>query len=133
VKPTEEVSNLINCLTQNEDQRQELWVYYLSGNSPSSFASYLEKIQIEHDIDTRYQRLGPIFKKSSKFYSLLGCFSEIEQTIVCLLAIGLTIPQIAKYKGISEVRIRHIVNIIRYNVIWEELYDVKPKTPRASY
>jgi hypothetical protein len=41
---TQEVRQLINCLTNDEDARQELWVHYLSGNSVDSFVSRLDEI-----------------------------------------------------------------------------------------
>ena len=35
----------INRLTKDEDMRQELWVYFLEGNSPFSFQDYLSYLQ----------------------------------------------------------------------------------------
>ena len=129
--PTRKVSNLINCLTNDEDKRQELWVHYLSGNSPSTFASCLDKLNVEYSIDTKLQeRLWATFKNppSDKFYELLSHFSEVECSIACLLALGLTVDQVSKYKGISEVRIRQVIQVIRYNQVWSELYGLEEAT-----
>ena len=133
MSPTEQVSKLINCLTKDEDQRQDLWVHYLSGHCPSTFASHLEKLNKEYSIDSDMQAvLWDVFVNppSDKFKELLNNFSPIEQSIVCLLAIGLTISELSQYKGISEVRIRHVIQVIRYNGCWEELYGVSTRTKR---
>ena len=125
MSPTDEVSNLINCLTSNEDQRQELWIYYLNGNSPLTFVLYLRKIQQEYNLDEQLQKyLLFMFNNppSAKFHSLLNRLSEIEQSIVCLLALGLTIDQVSEYKGISRVRIKQVISIIRENDCWKEIY-----------
>jgi len=131
VTPTETVSNLINCLTNNEDQRQDLWVHYLSGNPSTSLASYLNKINKEFSIDTEIQELlWQTFKAplTDKFNELLTNFSEIEQSVLCLLVLGLSISKISSYKGISEVRIRQLIAVVRYNAIWEEIYGIKETT-----
>lgn len=125
MSPTEQVSNLINCLTKDEDQRQDLWVHYLSGNPTSTFTAYLDKLNKEFAQDSQMQELlWGIFinPPSDKFEKLLTNFSDIEQSMVCMLAMGLTISEISQYKGISEVRIRHVIQVIRYNKCWEELY-----------
>lgn len=132
---TEQVSNLINCLTNDEDKRQELWAYYLSGNAPSTLASYLEKINKEYSLDSELQSyLWFVIKNppSDKFYELLSHFSEVEQSIVALLALGCTVAHISRYKGISEIRIRHVISIIRENGCWEELYGVQEMQRRKG-
>jgi hypothetical protein len=35
----------INRLTKDEDMRQELWVFFLEGNSPFNFQQHLDKLQ----------------------------------------------------------------------------------------
>jgi hypothetical protein len=128
VKPISPVSNLINCLTNDEDKRQELWLHYLSGNDPSTLASHLEKMEQSYTLDSELQSLlWDIFSNppSDKFKVLLSHFSEVEQSVVCLLALGLTVHQVSRYKGISEIRIKQVVSIIRENDCWEELYGIK--------
>ena len=134
MSPTEQVSNLINCLTKDEDLRQDLWVHYLSGHSPSSFASYLQKIEKEFAVDTELQeRLWYAFNApvSVKFNELLECFSDVERSVLCMLSLGLTVSQISGYKRISEIRIRQVISIVKENECWEELYGVKETTNRA--
>lgn len=128
--PTNSVSDLINCLTNDEDKRQELWLYYLSGNEPSTLATHLSKLDQVYSVDSEIQSyLWDVFKEppSDKFHVLLSKFSEVEQSIMCLLALGLTVSQVSDYKGISEVRIKQVIAVIRYNDCWEELYGIKEK------
>ena len=125
MSPTDKVNQLINCLTKDEDRRQDLWMYYLSGNEETALSSHLDKLTKEFDADSQLQELlWVVFKNppSDKFRVLLGNFSEIEQSVVCLLALGLTISQLSKYKGISEIRIRHVISIVKENDCWEEIY-----------
>ena len=128
---TDPVSKLISYLTKDEDQRQDLWVHYLSGNPTSSFSSYLEKLNKEfaHESDLQEQ-LWQTFANppSDKFNKLLSNFSDVEQSVLCMLALGLTISRISEYKGISEIRIRQVISIVKENDCWEELYGIKKKT-----
>ena len=39
------IAREINRLTNDEDIRQDLWVFFLEGNSPFSFQEYLDKIK----------------------------------------------------------------------------------------
>ena len=43
----------INRLTDNEDLRQELWLYFLEGNSPFSLETQLFKIEKQEKIDNK--------------------------------------------------------------------------------
>ena len=131
--PTDKVSQLINCLTKDEDQRQDLWVHYLSGNPVSTFTSHLDKLNAEFNDDSNLQELlWFVFKNppSEKFRDLLNNFSDVEQSVVCLLALGLTVGQLSRYKGISEIRIRHVISVITENDCWEELYGIEETTNR---
>lgn len=133
--PTRQVSNLINLLTEDEDQRQDLWVHYLSGNPLSTLASHLDKMNKEFSIDSELQAsLWQAFQDppSDKFSSLLSQLSNVEQSIVCLLALGLAVSEISSYKGISQVRIRQVIEVIRYNSAWKEIYGTKETTDRRG-
>jgi hypothetical protein len=135
VDSTSQVSKLIKSLTEDEDRRQDLWVHFLSGNPPSTFVSYLDKINKEFSIESELQEdLWQAFKNppSDKFSSLLTKLSDIERSIVCLLALGLTVGEISAYKGISQVRIRQVIEVIRYNSAWKEIYGTKETTDRRG-
>lgn len=125
MEPADQVSSLINHLTNDEDLQQDLWVHYLSGNPPDTLASYLEKIHLELAIEREIQvRLWYVLKNppSDKFFKLLAQLSGYEQSVACLLSLGLTISQISEYKGISEIRIRQVVSVMRENDCWEQIY-----------
>lgn len=124
----EAVGTLINCLTENEDHRQDLWVHYLSGNPLDSFISHLERISADYseDLHVKFAIWNLIQNPlSEKFEVFIEKFSDFEKSILCSLMLGLTIPQIAAYRGISEVRIRQTVSNLRYNVTWEKHYGTK--------
>jgi hypothetical protein len=132
VSQTDQVSTLINHLTDDEDQRQSLWVHYLSGHSIESFVSYLEKLSAEELLEREIQvQLWRLLKKSpsDKFTQLLNKLSDIERSMACLLALGLTVDQLSRYKGISEIRIKQVISVMRDNSCWEELY-AEEKTDR---
>jgi hypothetical protein len=121
------VNNLINCLTDNEDLRQELWVHYLSGNPVDSFVSHLQKVSLSYSESTKLKEsVWNLLQNppSTTMTKVLGHFSDFERSILCLLVLGLSITEISAYKGISEVRIRQTVAAIRYNSTWETVYGV---------
>lgn len=131
---TDQVSKLISCLTEDEDKRQDLWVHYLSGNPPSSFSSYLEKLNQELACSSDLQDLlWQVFVNppSDKFKILLSNFSDVEQSVLCLLALGCTVSHIAEYKGIAEIRIRQVISIVKENDCWEELYGIEEASDRG--
>lgn len=124
MRPVTEVSNLINCLTNSEDARQDLWVHYLSGTPIEALSSRLKEIQIEYSDDTELRKAvwqllrHPISEELSNF--LQENFTDYERSIICFMALGLDLSKIADIKGISEVRIRQSIAAIRYNSCWSE-------------
>jgi hypothetical protein len=136
VSPADQVSTLINRLTKDEDLRQDLWVHYLSGHSPSTLASYLDKINAELAADEAIrEHIWCALNEHNldRFSYLLSQLSETEQSVACLLALGLTISQLSGYKGISEIRIRQVIAVMEDNDCWEELYaEEKTNRRRAS-
>lgn len=122
------VGTLINCLTNNEDLRQDLWIYYLSGNSTDTLVSHLQKISVDHfeDVNIKHN-VWQILNSplSEKFPEFLNNFTEFERSIICLLMLGLSIQQISSHEGISEVRIKQTVSNIRYNVSWRQFYGIE--------
>jgi hypothetical protein len=129
----EQVSNLINRLVEDEDVRQELWLHHLNTPDESSLGLHLQKISAEAELEHEVQvQLWFILKNppSDKFFLLLGKLSPIEQSVVCLLALGLTVGQISLYKEIAEIRIRQVISVIKENSCWEQLY-AEEKTNRG--
>lgn len=128
MKPAETVNSLINCLTNDEDYRQELWAHYLNGNPLSSLSSYLDKISQEESVSLELKSIlwrAFVNPPSDKFYKLLSYLSEIERSVACLLALGLTVSEISRYKGISSIRIKQVIAILKENNCWEELYGTE--------
>jgi|GEM_PF-5056844 len=127
----EKVSTLINCLTNNEDLRQELWVHYLSGNSVDTFADHLHRLSLEHSIDEKLRNavIDAIHNPpSEQLKSVLERFSEFEQSIMCLLALGLNSTEVSGYKKISDVRIRQTIDSIASSPCWKDIYGIEEKT-----
>lgn len=122
------VGILINRLTKDDDLRQDLWVHYLSGNPVDSFASHLEKISADYSQDLKIrQTIWNILQNplSEKFELFLNSFSEFDRSILCCLMLGLSIEQMAKYRGMSEVRIRQTISNIGYNTSWRQHYGTQ--------
>lgn len=133
MKTTAEVSHLINCLTNDDDLRQELWVYYLDGNPVESFASHLDKLAATFADDIMVRRsLWKLLKDPPKeeFQEFLENFTDFERSLIIVLMLGLTVEKISAYKGISEVRIRQAITSLRYNKCWEVYYGIKEESDR---
>jgi hypothetical protein len=135
VEPTDKVNSLINCLTNDEDLRQDLWVCYLSGTPVESFESRLERIKVEHSEDLQLQKaIWHLIKNppSQELSTILEQnFTDYERSIICCLMLGLKVEKISNIKGISQVRIRQTLQAIRYNDIWNEYRQTVPKVQSA--
>lgn len=135
MRTTEEVSQLINCLTNNEDTRQDLWVHYLSGSSEESLTAHLEQIKVEYSDDIELKKAvwnlikNPISTDLSDF--LIANFTDYERSVICFLTLGLDPSKISEIKGISQVRIRQTIAAIRYNKAWRDTDGLK-ETPIRS-
>lgn len=126
--PTSLAYQKINSLTEDEDHRQNLWIHFLSGNPLDTLTAHLELLKKEsilsNDIEKRI--LGIIRNSHyNKFQEILANFSNYEQGIICLIALGLSIKQISSVRGISEIRIKQTISAIRYNPYWNTLYGVE--------
>lgn len=134
MKPTETVSSVINCLTNDEDLRQDLWVCYLSGTPVESFTSRLESLKKEYSDHIELQKSiwqlvnQPLPQDIST--KIEKNFTEYERSIIICLMLGLEVDKISVIKGISEVRIRQSIATIRYNSVWEDIYGTKEKPNR---
>jgi hypothetical protein len=118
---------VINNLTSDEDLQQELWVYYLSGNSQDSLPTHLEDLikrakEPEELKQVVYHLM--IAPANQHLSDLIASFSPLEQSVICLLVIGYDIASIAHYKGITEVRIRHLISVIKANSKWDDFQKV---------
>ena len=123
-KASTSIIQTINNLTSNEDYRQDLWVYYLENNSTLSFDDFLEYLRLhskEHKNSKQFLR--DYIKDGYDIHEFLLNFTEFERSIIYLMVINFTVPEIAKYKGISKIRIMQTINVIRDNPAWEQLRE----------
>lgn len=132
--PTDEVNSLINCLTNDEDLRQDLWVCYLSGTPVESLESRLERIKVEYSDDVELRKsIWQLIKNPPSevlLKTIQTSFTEYERSIICCLMLGLDASKISNIKGISEVRIRQSIVTTRYNGCWEVIYGTEEKSDR---
>lgn len=132
--PLNEVSNLINCLSNDDDVRQDLWVHYLSGTPVESLEARLVRIKAEYSDDIELQKsIWNLIKNPppEELSTLIAAnFTDYERNIIFCLMLGLTAGKISEIKGISQVRIRQSIATIRYNKCWEEAYGIKEKPDR---
>lgn len=132
--PLDQISNLINCLSNDDDVRQDLWVHYLSGKPVESLNARLARIKVEQSEDLELQKSiwhllnNPPREELSQLINLN--FSDYERSIICMLMLGLDSSKISEIKGISQVRIKQSIATIRYNKCWEELYGTKEEPDR---
>jgi hypothetical protein len=134
VRSLTQVHCLINSLTNNEDYRQDLWVHYLSGKPVESFEARLVRLKVEYSDHTELrERIWELINNPppESLSSMIEInFTDYERTIICLLMLGLDVSQISEQKGISEVRIRQSIAVIRYNKCWKENYGTKEESDR---
>ncbi len=134
MNPLNAVSNLINCLSNDEDTRQDLWVSYLSGTSVESLNARLARIQAEQAIEDELQdAIWQLIENPppEELCNLIEKnFTDYERSIICCLMLGLSSGKISDLKGISQVRIKQSIATIRYNKCWEEAYGTKEKPDR---
>lgn len=134
MKPLETISNLINCLSNDEDVRQDLWVMYLSGTPVEKLNARLAEIKADYTEDLELQKSiwdliqNPPREELSQLVE--KNFTDYERSVICCLMLGLDAGKISDIKGISQVRIRQSIATIRYNRCWEEFYGIKEKPDR---
>jgi hypothetical protein len=117
------VNSLINCLTDDEDHRQELWIHYLNGNSLESLSNHLSNIKSDKDISEQIQKkIWSATKNGSSDFlqNALQNFSKVEQSVIILLALGLSVAQISKYKKLAEIRVNCVIFAIQNNEYWKK-------------
>ena len=121
---TVELVSLINHLTTDKDERQELWVRYLENSDVSALSDYLEQIRKQYSEDRLLQiTVWHKLENPSDFNLqwLFDNFTDLEQSVIQLLILDVPLQQISGIKGIGLSRLRHIISIIRQNKAWEEL------------
>lgn len=121
---TVELVSLINHLTTDKDEQQELWVHYLENSDVSALSDYLAQIREQYSEEqllqiTVWRHLENPSDLNLQW--LFDNFSDLEQSIIQLLILGVELPQISGIKNVGLVRLRHIIAVIRENKAWKEL------------
>lgn len=127
-KQQSQIFQAINGLTNDDDQRQELWCYYLSGAHSSVLQKRLDNINRDNETYDRLQKAIWLTYKnppSQELLDFLNNFSELERSIMFLLLVGLSVDEVSKYKDISIIRVQQIVAAIRNNQAWENEWLLK--------
>jgi DNA integrity scanning protein DisA with diadenylate cyclase activity len=116
--------SLINHLTTDNDERQELWVHYLENSDITALSDYLSQIRQQYSEEQLLQiTVWKQLENPSDFNLqwVFDHFTDLEQSVIQLLILGVSLKDISGIKGIGLMRLRHVVSIICDNPAWEEL------------
>jgi len=121
---TVEMVSLIDRLTTDKDEQQELWAHYLVNSDISALSDYLEQIRKQFSEDELLQIT--VWKKLDNpsdfnLQWIFEHFTDLEQSVIQLLILGVPLLDISSIKNIGLMRLRHVIAIIRENPAWEEL------------
>lgn len=121
---TAEMVSLIDHLTTDNDERQELWVHYLENSDVSALSDYLTQIRAQYSEEQLLQIT--VWKKLDNpsdfnLQWVFDHFTDLEQSVIQLLILGVSLQQISSIKTIGINRLRHIISVIRENPAWKEL------------
>lgn len=130
MKVSTSIAKRINQLTSDEDLRQELWVYYLDGNSPDTFAQHLHTLthktlelavinQFEHDLMT--QPFSP------EILDVLDNFTTIERSVIIMLILDCKMQDISDVHKMSEIHIAQMIYNIKRNTHWNKVRNNESK------
>ena len=125
---TVETVGLINHLTTDKDEQQELWVHYLENSDVTSLSEYLSQIRKQFSEEQLLQiTVWRQLENPSDFNLqwVFDHFTDLEQSVIQLLILGVSLIDISSIKGIGLMRLRHVVSIIRENPAWRELNGVE--------
>jgi hypothetical protein len=116
------IQRKIETLSQDEDERQDLWVAYLEDPYFDLSSRFIE-IKSRNDANDiilsnliNYLQSPP----TSEMLELLDNFTELERSVMILLVIGFTKEQVSKYKMIEMLRLQQMINNISTHPIWEK-------------
>ena len=118
---------LINRLTHNEDERQDLWVAYLEGTPLDFLHNMIPPIDLSQEIQAEYSAGIQNLISNPINQDFIDYLTPTEQIIVCLLMLGCDLGTISKYNGINEVKIRQIMVSLKESNAWDKLYGSKEK------
>ena len=126
MKTSNSVAERINRLTSDEDLRQELWVYYLEGNSPDTFAQHLEHLQKKLTHQEAIDQVAHDLMQqpfSNKLSEVLMNFTPVERSVIFMLLLGYNAEDIHHINGMSRARTRQMILNIKSNTNWNRMQD----------
>ena len=121
---TVQLVSLIDNLTTDKDERQELWVHYLENSDITTLSIYLEQIRQQYSEEQLLQiTVWKQLENPSDFNLqwVFDHFTDLEQSVIQLLILGVTLQDISSIKNLGINRLRHIINVIREQPCWKEL------------
>lgn len=116
--------NLISHLTTDKDEQQELWVRYLEDSDETVLSEHLAQIRKQYSEEQLLQVTVWHYLENPSDFNLqwlFDHFTDLEQSVIQLLILGVELNTIGCIKSIGISRLRHVVSIIRENKAWEEL------------
>lgn len=120
---TVELGCLINHLTTDNDEQQELWVRYLENSDVTALSDHLAEIRKQYSEEQLLQiTVWRKLENPSDFNLqwIFDNFTDLEQSVLHLLIMGISLQQISSIKSIGPARLRHVISVIRENKAWEE-------------
>jgi hypothetical protein len=116
------IQRKIETLSQDEDERQDLWLAYLEDPYFDLSSRFIE---IKNRNDTNDIILTNLINylqspPTSEMLELLDNFTDLERSVMILLVIGFTKEQVSKYKMIETLRLQQMINNISTHPIWEK-------------
>lgn len=117
-------NSLIDHLTTDNDERQELWVHYLENGDISAFSDYLTQIREQYNEEQLLQiTVWRQLENPSDFNLqwVFDHFTDLEQSVIQLLILGVPLQDISSIKNVGLARLRHVISIVRENPAWKEL------------
>lgn len=115
------IKSKIEMLSHNEDERQDLWLSYLE-YPDCDFSSKLLEIKNKNE-ETEFLTASMIrclsHPPSQEMVELLENFTDLERSVLVLIALGFTKEQISKYKMIDATRLKQLIDNVSAHPAWE--------------
>lgn len=115
------IYQLIQDITNDEDHRQELYLYYLSTNSEESIDIRLSQIEKRHNIEDKIQIDDKTLMNIANMDYIVDNFSDIENMVLCMIMLGMSVDDMALYMSVNINKINSIILSIKNNDIWTNL------------
>lgn len=113
---------MISQLTKNEDERQDLWVAYLTGTPSNSLHTILPSLAVSEAIEDQFKPQIQHLISNPLPQEFIDYLTENERVVICLLMLGCDLGTISRYNSISEVRLRQMVVSLQESNAWNKLW-----------